>query len=295
MKIPIFTDEVAQDGGWHGAMLKAAFAKRGHEAVLIDLRDCVLDLAGDVAKIHLPQFDETPRLAFVRGIAAGTLQQVITRLNLLHILRLQGVVVYNDGKAIERTVDKGMTSFLLKQAGIRTPDTWVMESRALAHARIAQQLTHADELVIKPLFGSQGQGVRLLNINKPLPLPKDTFVDGVFYLQTKINTGGTNHDYRVFIVQNKAIAGMQRCGTGWLNNVAQGAQCLPIKEDAIFILAERAAMAIGIDYCGVDIIRDAEGNLHVLEVNSIPAWFGLQAVSAVSIAQALVDDCLRQL
>ena len=47
-----------------------------------------------------------------------------------------------------------------------------------------------------------------------------------------------------------------------------------------------------IDYCGVDIIRDRHGNLYVLEVNSIPAWKGLQGVVDVDIAQALVDDCL---
>ena len=53
---------------------------------------------------------------------------------------------------------------------------------------------------------------------------------------------------------------------------------------------------IDIAYCGVDIIRDADGKLWVLEVNSIPAWRGLQraisvnATQMVNIAQILVDD-----
>jgi glutathione synthase/RimK-type ligase-like ATP-grasp enzyme len=58
------------------------------------------------------------------------------------------------------------------------------------------------------------------------------------------------------------------------------------------MLAEAAAKAVAIDYCGVDIIRDRQGKLYVLEVNSIPAWKGLQAVVSTDIAQALVDDCL---
>jgi hypothetical protein len=33
----------------------------------------------------------------------------------------------------------------------------------------------------------------------------------------------------------------------------------------------------------------------VLEVNSIPAWKGLQSVLEVDVAQALVDDCLEML
>jgi tetrahydromethanopterin:alpha-L-glutamate ligase len=59
-------------------------------------------------------------------------------------------------------------------------------------------------------------------------------------------------------------------------------------------LAEAASRAVDIHYCGVDIIQDAQGKLYVLEVNSIPAWRGLQAVTELDIAQALVDDCLEQ-
>lgn len=90
------------------------------------------------------------------------------------MLKMLGVSIYNDGKAIERTVDKAMTSFLLHKNGIASPKTWVCESRDFAHKIMAQ---HAN-LVIKPLFGSQGAGVRL--VDKKRPLPMDKFVDGVF-------------------------------------------------------------------------------------------------------------------
>jgi tetrahydromethanopterin:alpha-L-glutamate ligase len=52
---------------------------------------------------------------------------------------------------------------------------------------------------------------------------------------------------------------------------------------------------VEIDYCGVDIIRDREGKLYVLEVNSIPAWKGLQGVVEMNIAQSLVDDFLGKI
>ncbi|HEY0561775.1 MAG TPA: alpha-L-glutamate ligase, partial [Methylophilus sp.] len=182
MQVPIITDEASQQGGWHGMALSAAFAKRGLEAVFVELQDCLIDLSGAEPRISMPQFEHLPKIAFIRGIAAGSLQQVITRLNVLHILRIQGVHVYNDAKAIERTVDKGMTSFLLKQHGIATPATWVCESRHQAHAIIQHHTAHNQTLVIKPLFGSQGKGVRLLNAETTFPLPGDMFVDGVYYL-----------------------------------------------------------------------------------------------------------------
>jgi tetrahydromethanopterin:alpha-L-glutamate ligase len=256
----------------------------------------VIDLAGAKPRIKIPHFNALPKAAFVRGIAGGTLQQVITRLNILHILAMQGVKVYNNAKSIERTVDKAMTSFLLQQAGINTPQTWVCESRHLAHAIIATELTKQQQLVIKPLFGSQGLGVRLLNTQTALPLPMDAYVDGVFYVQQYIKA---THDYRVFVVNNCVVAAMKRTGENWLHNVAQGAKCdniLDVSSEAdVLAIALQAALVLGIAYCGVDVIRDENGALFVLEVNSIPAWRGLQGVTKINIADALVRDFLHKI
>lgn len=294
MRVPIITDEAAQQGGWHGIALSQAFAARGCEAVFVELQDCMIDLSGSKPHIRIPQFDQLPQCAFIRGIAAGTLQQVITRLNILHILKMQGTYIYNDAKAIERTVDKGMTSFLLKQHGIATPATWICEARQDAHELIQSQLAHHAAVVIKPLFGSQGQGVRLIQQADAYPLPRDMFVDGVYYLQQKIETGSNNYDYRVFVINHQAVATMQRSGEGWLHNVARGAQCKWVEDEEIATLAEEASKVLDIDYCGVDIIRDADGKLWVLELNSIPAWRGLQSVCSENIAQLLVDDLLHK-
>ena len=298
MRLPIFTDEVLQQGGWHGAQLAQAFAARGVEAVFVSLQDCVIDLSREKPEIKISHFAKNPPGAFVRGIAGGTLQQITTRLNVLHMLKMQGVKVYNEGRAIERTVDKAMTSFLLSHANIATPPTWVCESRSQAHEIITAQLPK-NKLVLKPLFGSQGRGIRLLEVSSKLPLPRDAHVDGVFYLQQLIDSGDKNHDYRVFVINNKAVAGMRRSGHGWLNNVAQGAQCEAIdfaksNDAAVAEVAERAAKAVEIDYCGVDIMRDKEGELWVLEVNSIPAWQGLQSVIKININQLLINDILSK-
>ena len=287
MKVCIFNDEVAQNNSWHGAQLQAAFAKRSVEAVFVSLKDCVTDLSLQEPGIQIPNFKELPKAAFVRGIAGGTLQQITTRLNILHMLKALGITVYNDGKAIERTVDKAMTSFLLHQAGVATPPTWVCESRHYAHDIISKNT----QLVIKPLFGSQGQGVRLVDTDK-LPLPMDAFVGGTFYLQSLIKA---NHDYRVFVVNNQAVAAMRRTGEGWLHNVAQGAQCESCNDSDVLAIALEAAQVLDIAYCGVDVIRDENGRLFVLEVNSIPAWRGLQGVTEINIAEVLVDDFLSKI
>lgn len=294
MRIPIFTD----DAGWHGEQLKQAFAARGVDAVFISLTECSLHIANNrTSEIYIPSFgDEHPRGAFVRGVAGGTLQQVIARLNVLHMLRQSGVVIYNRARAIERTVDKAMTSFLLHRHGVTTPATWVCESRLHAESIRQSATDNHQQLVIKPLFGSQGQGVRKLLEHEPLPVPMQQYVDGVYYLQQLIETSDAPHDYRVFVMDGGVVAAMKRTGSSWVNNVAAGGRCEAVKPDNMMVeLALKAALAVDIDYCGVDIIQAKTGEYCVLEVNSIPAWKGLQSVTELNIAQLLVDDFLSKL
>ncbi len=292
MRIPIFTDEA----GWQGAQLKLAFGKHDIEAVFVSLQDCVIDLSEPMPQIHIPGFESSPKAAFVRGVAGGTLPQVITRLNVLHMLSTQGTKIYNDVKAIERTVDKAMTSFLLRMHGVATPPTWVCESRMQAESIRQAAANNHQQLVIKPLFGSQGQGVRRLPIEESLPVPMLQYVDGVYYLQQLIEPAEIAHDYRVFVVGNKVIAAMKRIGSSWVSNVAAGGRCERVMpNDAMTELALRSAKAVNIDYCGVDIIQSASGEYYVLEVNSIPAWRGLQGVTEFNIAEVLVSDFLTKL
>lgn len=292
MKIPIFTDQP----GWQGAQLAAAFRRYGVETTFVSLRDCVIDLSQSAPKIHIPGFDALPEAAFVRGIAGGTLQQVITRLNILHMLTRLGVQVYNHPQAIERTVDKAMTSFLLRKFQVPTPETWVCESRAHMTSILQMASQRQQELVLKPLFGSQGKGVRKLLPNEPLPVPMQQHVDGVYYLQAFIRAQHQPHDYRVLVVNGKPIAAMKRFGDSWVNNIALGGRCEAVAlSDEMAGLAASAAAAVDIDYCGVDIIQAEDGQFYVLEVNSIPAWLGLQSVVDFNIAQVLADDFLTKL
>lgn len=290
--VPIFTDEVAQVGGWHGQSLAQAFARRGWQALMVSLDSCHVSIIEQQVTVHIPGLMQSAPIAFVRGVAAGTTQQIITRMNILHTLQRQGMIIYNQARAIEITVDKGLTSQLLAEQGIATPSTWICEHRGIAHSLMQQAMDAGKSLVIKPLFGSQGKGVRLIDPQQ-FALPQDPFVDGVYYLQEKIECGLHQHDYRVFVVRGEPVAVMKRQGDGWLHNVARGAKCTACDEPDVVELGVKAAQAINIDYAGVDIMRDQHGKLWVIEVNSIPAWRGLQSITSVEIADVLVNDLLR--
>lgn len=289
-RIAIITDEP----GWHGARLRRALERRGCDSRYASLTESRLDLS-DGGGVIIPGFGEhLPDGVFVRGVPGGSLQEVTFYLDILHALKLLDIPVYNDARAIERTVDKAMTSFLLGRAGIPTPATWVVRCRDQALAIAAAELRAGQAIVSKPLFGSQGEGLKRYSHTDQLTELADS--NGVFYLQRFVG-GNPNepHDWRVLVIDNKAVAAMRRCGINWLNNVAQGARCEPARLDDLLLcrLAEDAVKVVGMNYAGVDIIRDSRGRYTVLEINSIPAWKGLQSVTELEIADLLADDFLR--
>lgn len=285
---------VTDDPGWHGSVLREAFAARGFESRFVSLTEARLDLSRDFPVV-LPGFEQRPpQGVFVRGVPGGTLEQVILRLDMLHALRDLGVTVYNDARAIERTVDKAMTSLLLKRAGLRTPDTWVCESVQAARAIAVRETAAGRALVMKPLFGSQGVGI--CRVDHPEDLPDRQSFGDVYYLQSLIpNDGGEWRDWRVLVIDGQAVAAMQRRSSHWITNRARGGRCHPVELDAPLTgLAEAAARAVQIDYAGIDLMQEPDGRFLVTEVNSIPAWRGLQGVSTMDIARALVDHFLSR-
>ncbi len=288
-KIVIFSE----NNGWHEQRLADAFGHSGSQTQVVSVRDCGIGYEQSRTGLYIPGFTDTlPHAAFVRAIAAGTFEEVTFRLDILHALQHSGVVVYNDAVSIERTVDKAMTSFLLGKNRVPTPPVWVCASAEDAHEVIHAQLNKSCAMVQKPLFGNCGRGLQLID-SEDYQLDGD-LINGVYYLQRFIDQDEHNgRDWRVFVINHQAIAAMERISEHWITNRARGGECLPaVLTPALRELAEAASKATGIRYGGVDIIRDAEGNYLVLEVNSVPAWRGLQSVCSIDIADLLAGDVL---
>ena len=160
---------VADGIDWHARTLTKAFAAQGVRTILTSLQACGIDDAGrDPGSTSPGLATGCPTPCWCATMSGGTFQAVTLRLGILHALRENGVLVWNDARAIERCVDKSMTSFLLARAGIPTPATWAVESQAAARA-IVRRESPQGPLVLKPLFGSQGRGLKLIRTADELP------------------------------------------------------------------------------------------------------------------------------
>lgn len=287
-RIAVVTDEP----GWHGKRLKAAFSSRGFETCFVSLAEGQLAVQPTASPVGFPVFSgKHPDAVFVRGICGGTLERLILRLDLLHVLEHCGTKVYNPTRGIELSVDKGIASVLLSRADLPTPSTWVTENKEEALSLAAAQFSHGHWIVSKPLFGSQGEGVMLHR--EMASLARIQPPGGVYYLQRFVGSQPPK-DFRVFVIAGRAVAAMCRYGADWRTNVAQGGRCERVPLDnRLSLLAEKAARTLLLDYAGVDIICDHQSRLWILEVNGIPAWKGLQGVCDVDITALLVEDFLR--
>jgi len=288
-RIVLFVEDGA--GDWHARRLKRAMEARGARVVTTTLSACAFDTSCP-SGMDIPGFDGLlPDGAFVRSVSTGSLEQITLRLGILHGLRESGVRVWNDARAIERCVDKSTATFLFQKAGLPTPPTRVVETRARAAAHLAGD---PRPFVLKPLFGSQGNGVRRVHDVDELPSPE--LVGDVYYMQHYLRSPDATEfeDWRVFVSQGRLLSSMVRRGKTWITNVHQGAA--PVAHEPctdMERLALGAVAAIGADYAGVDLIRDQDGLLMVLEINSNPAWKGLQSVTSCDIADALAADFLE--
>ncbi|MEX3951043.1 RimK family alpha-L-glutamate ligase [Paraburkholderia sp. EG287B] len=300
LRIAIMTDET----GWHTARLKRALRERGAQGRCVDLADCRIDTTWAAHGLVIPGFGRgLPDAVIVRGIAGGTFEQVTVRLGILHALRELGVPVYNDARAIERSVDKSMTSFLLHRAGVPTPPAWAGESEPHARRIVMREAAAGREVVLKPLFGSQGKGLMRLGGGESgcasLPALRD--YGKLAYLQRfvppTVAPGTPGFDWRVLVVGGRAVTAMRRVSEHWVHNVAQGGRCeaQPLTPE-LAQLAERASDALGLDYAGIDLVPcDASASgAQVIEVNGVAAWRGLQSVTPFDIAGCIVDDLLER-
>ena len=288
-KIVIFSE----NNGWHEQRLANAFKRYGAHTQIVSLMDCRIGSEQSLTGLYIPGFAGTlPDAVFVRAVAAGSFEEVTLRLDILHALKYSGVLVYNDGASIERTVDKAMTSFLLLQNQVPAPPVWVCENAKAAHNVIHTQLNKGYSIVQKPLFGNCGRGLQLI-ASEDYQLDTD-LINGVYYLQQYIDQEDHNgRDWRVFVINHQALAAMERTSDHWVTNRSRGGKCRPaVLTPTLRQLAEAASKATGILYGGIDIIRDMQGNYLVLEVNSVPAWRGLQSVCSIDISDLLAKDVL---
>lgn len=288
MKIAILSKG---SGNYSTKRLKEAAIARGHEVRVINYVHCearieqnnpVVSYKGEVLK----GFDAIiPRIAssFTRYGSAVVRQ-----------FEMQGVFTTASSIAIVRSRDKLRATQLLARAGIDIPKT--MFSRGGSDVDKVMEELNGPPIIIKLARGTHGRGVVLAETRKAAKSVIQSFYmmdeDGTNILLQEYIEESEGSDIRAFIVGGKVVASMKRQSINleeeFRSNLHQGGEGTPIKlTDEERKAAVKAARAMGLSICGVDLIRSKRGPL-VLEVNSSPG-FAIEQVTGRNIAEKIIE------
>lgn len=223
----------------------------------------------------------------VRTMPPGSLEQVVFRMDCLGRYEAAGGVVVNPARAIEAAVDKFLTSAKLQAAGIPTPRTYVCQTADQAMAAFDAL---GGNVVVKPLFGSEGRGITRLD-DEALALRAFKMLaqlGAVLYVQEFIEHEG--YDLRLLRIGDRLLAMRRRNPLDWRTNVSRGATAEPFEPTAEMVdMARKAADSVGAPLAGVDLLPRRDGGLYCLEVNAVPGWKALAKAHQTDVARLVLD------
>lgn len=211
-----------------------------------------------------------------------------------------GIRLFNSAKAIELCDDKILTHIALAEHGIPMPDSipsplcYYADSEILLDfiEEVAKKLSFP--LVAKKCYGSLGVGVSLIKDKNQLIDYEKENITKIHFYQKFIGKGG--EDIRVIVIGGKYVCAMKRRNENdFRSNIELGGKGEKYDADENLIdLCERTAKILQLDYCGIDILTDEQGNRYVCEVNSNAFFAAAERTSGVNIAKTYVDYIIKK-
>lgn len=267
-------------------LVEAAEA-RGHEVHVIDTLRCYMNITSMKPEVHYKGENLTGFDAVIPRIGASV---TFYGTAVLRQFEMMNVYPLNESVAISRSRDKLRALQLLSRKGIGLPVTGFAHRPDDVNDLI--KMVGGAPLVIKLLEGTQGIGVVLAETKGAA----ESVIEAFMGLQANIlvqefikEAGGA--DIRCFVIGGKVVAAMKRQGKEgeFRSNLHRGGSA-----DLIRITPEerstavRAAQTMGLNVCGVDLLRSNHGPV-VMEVNSSPGLGGIEAATGKDVAGLIID------
>lgn len=284
MKIAILSKGAAN---YSTKRLKEEALKRGHEVRVVNYAKCYMTIEKGNPVVYykgkvLDDFD-----AVIPRIAAS-----YTKYGCAVVRQFEMRDVYATAKsiAINRSRDKLRAYQLMAKAGVGVPKT--VFARETADFEEVINLAGGAPLIVKVARGTHGNGVVLAETNKAAKAVMQAFyVEGVTFLVQEFIKESAGTDVRAIVVGSRVVASFKRqsLDDDFRSNTHQGGVGKSVKLSADEErTAIRAARAMGLPVCAVDMMRSERGPL-VLEVNSSGSIKTPEQLTGRNVAEKIIE------
>lgn len=286
MKIAILSNG---PGNYSTKRLKEVAIERGHEVDIIKYRDCYASI-----EKHQPMVMYDGKVLSGYDAVIPRIANSMTRYGSMIVrqFEMQGIYTMTSSIAIVRSRDKLRSMQLLARAGVGIPKTVV--SRSASDSDDLIDLLGGAPVIIKLARGTHGNGVVLAETKKAARSVLQAFyvmdTDGTNILLQEFVKESAGMDIRALVVGGKVVASMKRqsLDDDFRSNLHQGGAGERVKlTDEERRTAIKAARSMGLNLCGVDMMRSDRGPL-VLEVNASPG-FGIEKVTGRDVATPIIE------
>jgi ribosomal protein S6--L-glutamate ligase len=274
-------------GNYSTKRLKEEAVARGHEVRIINYAKCYLAIEKSNPVIRYKGKDLKDFDAVIPRIAAGLTKYGTS---VVRQFETQGAFATGSSIAIVRSRDKLRSTQLLARQGVGIPKT--VFARETADLDDVIEQAGGTPLIIKVARGTHGNGVVLAETKKAAQAVMQAFyVEGVSFLVQEFVKESAGTDIRVVVVGGKVVASVKRqsLDDDFRSNLHQGGQGVQVTLTAEERrTAIKAAKAVGLSVCGVDMMRSERGPL-VLEVNSSPGLWSVETVTGYNVAGRIIE------
>lgn len=273
-------------GNYSTKRLKEEALKRGHDVRVLNYAKCYVTLESNKPVVRYQGEELTDIDVIIPRIAANLTSYGSS---IVRQFEMQNVFTITASLAIVRSRDKLRSTQLLAKAGIGIPKT--VFARETADLDDVLDQVGGAPVIIKVARGTHGNGVVLAETRKAAKAVMQAFyVEGVSFIVQEFVAESAGTDIRAFVVNGKVVASMKRqsLDDDFRSNLHQGGEGSAVRlTEEERKTALRAAKAMGLPICGVDMMRSDRGPL-VLEVNSSPG-FGIEKVTGHNVAEKIID------
>ena len=274
-------------GNYSTKRLKEVALKRGHNVRVINHTECYMTIEKNKPVVQYEGEELTDIDVIIPRIG-----QSVTKYGtaVVRQFEMQGVYTTASSIAINRSRDKLRTMQILARADVGIPKTVIARETSDLENVIEQ--AGGAPLIIKVARGTHGNGVVLAETKKAAQAVMQAFyVEGVNFLVQEFIEESAGEDIRAFVVGGRVVASVKRqsLDEDFRSNTHQGGVPTSIKlTDEERKTVQRAAKAMGLTICGVDLMRSDRGPL-VIEVNSSASLKSPELVTGRDVAEKIIE------